>query len=494
MRLLTSYLIPFDRCAKLYADNKLLVTVVMAGLLQFTLFKILYPFPDFFSDSYSYVEAARQRLGANIWPVGYSWFLVLMQPLSHNSLILVFIQYALVIASGFYLYRVMGKIFKPGRFTRKALELFLFYNPLWLYLSNYVSSDALFFAGSMLWFGQLLMIIKGAGKSIIWWHALTVTSLFTLRYNALVYPVVSALAFLMVQRGFRYALRGIGICVLGCLMFAGFTVWQNERLTGVRQFSIFSGWQLANNALYMYPYIHPDKENLPFECRQLDWLTREYFTKLPQQDKHTSPVQGAVFIKNHFGPLKQYLELRRKRLPDAMQGAVGWGSVAPVFKLYGEYLVKSAPLAYAQFYLLPNAGNYFIPPLEKLSVYNMGEGILGAPAVEWFGWKSDRVYSVLPFSFQGYLLFLMPYAFLAVNVLFAIGLLFWVINRGWQTEDRRVLKGLLLIGALLLVNFGFSVLASPIVFRYQVFPMLLLLFLGVYLMEKDMHTATDTLK
>ena len=61
----------------LYVENKI-YSLLMLGmiLLQFIVFKLLYPFPDFFSDSYSYMEAAALHMDVNIWPIGYSKFLL----------------------------------------------------------------------------------------------------------------------------------------------------------------------------------------------------------------------------------------------------------------------------------------------------------------------------------------------------------------------------------------------------------------------------------
>src|SRR5690606_7000897 len=44
-------------------------------LIQFIIFKYLYPFPNFLPDSYSYMEAAFNNQFINMWPIGYSKFL-----------------------------------------------------------------------------------------------------------------------------------------------------------------------------------------------------------------------------------------------------------------------------------------------------------------------------------------------------------------------------------------------------------------------------------
>ncbi len=95
------------------SNRKLLVTAGIATLLQFTVFKFLYPYPDFFSDSYSYIYAASANLDINIWPIGYSKFLYIFHELTHSSLALVAFQY----------------------FFLEISCLFLFFTILYLYIS-----------------------------------------------------------------------------------------------------------------------------------------------------------------------------------------------------------------------------------------------------------------------------------------------------------------------------------------------------------------------
>ncbi|HEV2353921.1 MAG TPA: hypothetical protein VGR89_06750, partial [Puia sp.] len=70
----------------------LIITGIM--LLEFVIFKILYPFPDFFSDSYSYITAAQLHFDVNIWPIGYSRFLAgFRRWVSHSGPALITFQY-----------------------------------------------------------------------------------------------------------------------------------------------------------------------------------------------------------------------------------------------------------------------------------------------------------------------------------------------------------------------------------------------------------------
>src|SRR4051812_14758465 len=68
--------------------------IALGGIVgQLILFKLLYPFADYFSDSYSFIEIAITRDGFNIWPIGYSWFLYLFHFITHSDTAVVVFQY-----------------------------------------------------------------------------------------------------------------------------------------------------------------------------------------------------------------------------------------------------------------------------------------------------------------------------------------------------------------------------------------------------------------
>src|SRR6266567_1792206 len=77
----------------IYGENKIYSLLMLFLMVcQFIVFKLLYPFPDFFSDSYSYLFAAYAHLDTNIWPIGYSKFLSLFHYFTHSAIALNFFQ------------------------------------------------------------------------------------------------------------------------------------------------------------------------------------------------------------------------------------------------------------------------------------------------------------------------------------------------------------------------------------------------------------------
>jgi len=145
-----------------FTDNKVYL-LIMTGilLLEFVIFKILYPFPDFFSDSYSYIRAAYLHLDVNIWPIGYSRFLALFHHwISHSGSALITFQYLAWCFSALFFYFTITYFYPTGKNTRIFLNLFLFFNPLFFYTTNYVTSDILFISMSTVWLTLLIWILN----------------------------------------------------------------------------------------------------------------------------------------------------------------------------------------------------------------------------------------------------------------------------------------------------------------------------------------------
>ncbi|MBS0032053.1 hypothetical protein ACTJJ0_33035 [Chitinophaga sp. 22321] len=459
-----------------------LLVAVFAAIIQLIVFKLCYPFADFFSDSYSYIFAAANRLDVNIWPIGYSKFLWLFHQLTYSDTAVVAFQYLFGQAIALYFFFTLLYFYAPSRQLSNIIFIFLFFNPLFLYLGNYISSDALFLGLSLLWLVQLLWIIHRPRIYQVFVHALLIAILFTLRYNAMFYPLISAVALVISHRKPVWKLCGIAFPLLLILLFVNHTRNSSYTLTGTRQFSIFGGWQMANNALYMYPFI-TENEPPPAECREFDRLVKSYFSLVPEELKTVSPRDGAFYIKYPAAPLKQYLARNVNVTGDKTNGISSWGAVAPVYGTYGKFLITRHPVGFTRYFLLPNTFNYCLPPLEKLEVYNLGEKKVSAIAARWFHYPGTRITAV-SMNIQGAILLLFPAIFLITNLFFIWILVLWIRNRRNRIKDQAFSNALFLVISLLLVNCAFSILASPIVFRYQVFPMIVCLSFSLMMAER----------
>src|SRR5258708_5859384 len=115
--------------------------------------------------------------------------------------------------------------------------------------------------------------------------------------------------------------------------------------------------------------------------------------------------------------------------------------------------------------------NYYVPDPEFLATYNMGKDTVEQIATQWFGYPTQKVKAagrtrdiLVPET--------APIVLAVINLAFSLSYIAFVTLGGFKKCHpyfRRMLVWMLVIW---LTNFVFSVLASPIVLRYQVFPMI----------------------
>jgi hypothetical protein len=441
--------------------------------IQFICFKFFYPFPDFFGDSYNYIDAAVNNLDVNVWPIGYSKFLQIFHWISNSATSLTLVQYFLLEGAFFYLYQTIARWLPTGKGTRIIILVFFFLNPINLYVANYVSSESVFLALSLVWLTALLWVIYKPS----WYHIVILSVVFfiafTIRYNAMYYPLVAMVGFLISKQPVRQKVMGIFLGPLLVIPFIIFSANAAKKLSGTAQFPpIYGGWQWANNAMYFRGFVQEDTTAFPTpQIADLDRIARNFFRKVPPETLDLGPYVGNFFIQQRQAPLRQYI-LKYYKSTESIEA---WAKAAPTLKEYGIWLIKRHPLAFARYYLLLNTKNYFIPPLEKLEVYNLDQPEINTSAAMWFGLFGTEVTTILPRTFQGTFLFFYPYLFLFLNFYFCLALFFFIKKNGFRKSPRSFASIVALITLLLLTNFGFSVFANVIAFRYQLFPMVVLL-------------------
>jgi hypothetical protein len=444
--------------------------ILTVHIMEGFVFKGFYPFMDYFSDSYVYLSTAASGAGVALWPVGYSRFLWLVHQVHYSDVFLFWVQYLLLQVSFLWCVRLLLKVL-PGVYARYWWVLVVVINPLLLYLSNYVSGDALFTALSFLWFSLLLLVIYRPNMYVLLLHGIVLAIAFTVRYNALYFPLVSVIAFLLSKKGKKYIIAGLLLPLVLIACFVQYTRNQTARLTGASQFSVFGGWQLANNALYAYRHVQVDTALFTRQdTRQFHGWMKGYMKWLLKHKGEKTPLyDGAYYLQSSSSPLKVYAGFMSQA-----QGYSGlflyWGKVSPVYADFGSSFIRRYPLSYARWFVLPNTFNMLVPPLEKLEVYNTGRTSAFEVAIRWFHYTGKTIGCAYPKA-GGYILCWVPYFFLLVNLFFVIHLAF-----AWKTmlrlPDKTTKAVCWLVVALWLLNFGFSITASPVVLRYQIFPVL----------------------
>jgi hypothetical protein len=454
-------------------NRKILWLAATAIVIQFTAFKYLYPYASFIhGDSFSYLEAANKNLDINTYMIGYSKFLRLFSVFTSSDTILVAFQYLLIQNSALFLLFTIFYFYKPGKVTQFILLGFVTFNPLFLHLANFVSSDCLFAALSLTWFTLLLWIIHRPTTKILIWQTLILYLVFTIRYNALIYPAIAAMAFGLSSLSLRKKIMGIGIGALLCGLFAYYTSYQYKKLTNYWQYSPFSGWQLTNNAMYAYRYVESaNRKPVPKKFQLFDNMVRAYFDSTRDANKFpTESVVASTFYMWSPGmPMVKYRN-RIFKNDTAATELKKWASMGPFYKAYGLYIIKQYPQEFIKYFLWPNAQKYYAPPIEFMKSFNSGKGIVTPQARDWFEFKTQKITARM--NKKVWVLNFYPILSGIINVVMLFSLLFYTLLKGWQM-DTIIKKGIALGGAVWLLNAVFTISASSAALRFQSFPIIL---------------------
>ncbi len=462
-------------------NRRYLWITLVGSIIQFIILKLLFPFPDFISDSYNYIQSAIFHLNVNLWPIGYAKFLWLVHKIHYSDTFLLATQYAILQSALLYFFYTIACLLRPSRVSLNILFFFLLFNPLFLYMSNCVLSDALFNAITIVWLAQLMWQIFCPRMYHVIVSAVLIGLAFTIRYTAIYYPIIMGLGLLLSRQNPWIKLAGTLAPLMLMIPFVQFTKVQTKAVTGTAEFSVFGGWQIANNALYMYDHIDVDPQQLPPGSVKLDSMVKKYYSTAPDGWFNFEDFPGTFFIKHSDAPLKQYMYKYYEKEADS-SSFLAWGKVSPMYNAYGTYLIKHYPFSFARYYMLLNAKLYFNPFLEKYGSYNVGTDEVDDWAQYWFHYKTTKV-RVVSRSLLGTLFYVYPSVFLVLNIFFT-GIFIWLLASGkWKHLSPSFKKILWLTAGFLLVNFGFSVFATPVVLRYQVIPFALLFIFTWLLLE-----------
>jgi len=490
---------PRDFKQYIWRDNenrKFIFISIIAFFSLYNIFLRCYPYPNFLPDSYSYIDAATQNVNLNMWPVGYSKFLRFLSVFNQTDKGLFFVQYLILITSMLFFLITIRYLINPGKLTIRILFVLLILNPFWLYVSYFVSSDALFASTSLLWLTTLLWIIYFPKKDLILFHGLILFFVFSIRYNALYYPLISATIIILNKSTLKQKLINLSLACIPVLWFIVHTVMLYQEKTSTVQFSPFGGWQLASNALYMYAHVSPKtNQPVPKKLKDLHLLTVKHLDSLNHLPPNKRPDQqlGIYYLWDEKAPLKQYLMIKYKG-DSTTPYLKRWARQAPIYSQYGAWLIKQYPIEFAEFYLLPNLINYYAPSPEFLGTYNMGADTVDPGGVKWFRYKTNKVHG---FSKDKniQLTSIFPPMLAIINIFFITSFIGFIFLNGFKEISINYKKVLWLFISVWLINLAFSVFASPIVLRYQVFPFIFTLTFGgillSFLIKKSFTTQVD---
>lgn len=450
-------------------------------LLQFTIFKYFYPYPNFMQDSYNYLRSAYDNVDANMWPVGYAKLIQFVGFFTHSDTALVFVQYCFYHLCALYFFFTITALRDTSRWVRMIIFAFLFLNPAILYLSNYITSDVYFIGISLVWTSQLFRLVYAPSRLLLLAHLLVLILAYTVRYHALIYPLISVTVLVFCQFSVRVKVGSILTIVFLIAGFMFYTTWQTEKVMGTRQFSAFSGWQMASNAVYAYAHM-PERPELAVPV--------QFAAVHRKVDSYLDSLQSIPMSRRPDGPLMAFYLWDPGSPLQPVPGAVNiadnkahlrqMAAVSPLYNDYGKYLISEYPWAYFRYYLLPNFFQYAYPPPENLIVYNDGRDTVWPVAQAWFGF--NKVYTRTSTREMGMFNYY-PLLMLLIIVLFISGWIGYYAVDGPSFANMRFRYALRIGTFYWLVHYGFSVLASPVVLRYQLFNMLLGVTFGLMLWE-----------
>jgi hypothetical protein len=482
-----------DFLFKNQSNRNVLWMAAAAVVIQLSVFKYLYPYASFIhGDSFSYINAADKNLDINTYPIGYSLFLRLFSVFTKSDTALVVFQYLFIQASSLFLLFTIFYFYKPSKVTQYVLLAFMGFNPLFLHLGNLVSSDCIFAGLSLIWFGLILWIMYRPTTKIIIWHTVVLFIAFTVRYNAVIYPFIATIAIWLSSLPLRKKIVGITAGALLCGLFICYTSYKYKQLTGFWQFSPFSGWLMANNAMYSYRYVQKGNHKpVPKKFQVLDNMIREYFDTTRDVKKHpVEKIQASTFYMWSRGlPLVKYQNKLYPRKDSSVSEFKKWATMGPFYKSYGLYIIRQYPWHFLRYFIWPNANKYYAPPTEFMESYNSGKKHVTEQTKTWFGYKGTKVKTRMS---NGKIWVLEFYPILSgiINAVMLLGLIYFILLKGWRkiTSFNRII----LMGSLMwLLNAVFTICVSSAALRFQSFPVLLTTTFAVLLVDWMIQLITN---
>jgi hypothetical protein len=458
-----------------YRRNR--ITLIIAGVifvLLFAVFKYFYPYASYIhGDSFAYLRAANDNVTLNHYLVGYSKFLRLFNIFSSSDLALTAFQYLFIQSTILFLLFTLFFFYRISHVVQVLLLSFVVLNPLFLHLGNIISSDGFFLALSLLWFTLLLWIIHRPSIKLIVLQAIILFLAFTVRYNALIYPFIGVIAFWLAPLSWKQKLIGGSLGLVFCALFVFYTAYQYKQLTGYWQYSPFSGWQLANNAMYAYRYVDStERKPVPEKFRVLDRMIRDFFdsTRDVKRFPSEAAMASSFYMWSPAAPLMKYSNNLFKN-DTAATDLKKWASTAPFYKEYGILIIRQYAWHFLRYFVWPNAAKYYAPPIEFLENYNSGVNWVTLQAKDWFGYRSQEVKTRMK-SKGTWVLNFYPILTGVINVVMLCCLLSFGILRGWKSSPLFT-KVVIMGGAVWLINAAFTIGASAAALRFQAFPIIL---------------------
>lgn len=465
-------------------NKKKTVVLLSVMILSWIVFKLFYPRIDFNIDSYTYINVAKYYDVISYRPIGYSVFLRLLHFVTTSDYVLATLQYLLFQGASLALFFTVREFYRLERPLEILVLGCILLDPFAFYLSNIVMSDSLFASLSLFWITTLLWLIRRPS----WWLAglqlLLLYLAFYVRYSAMFYPVLAALAFVLTRKNLVFKISGIAATFLLIFLVRAHIKNLTFGLTGKANFTAFTGWQLANNAMHVYLSLPVDTTGFETpEVQDLSHYVQRYFNapddSLYKLAKHCT----CQFMWYKTSPLRLYWRSwATQHYPadtSSYLGMVSWNGLAGIYSSYGKTVIKKHPIAFARYYLWPSAKTFFVSDLDVFQIYNQGHPELLPLGKEWFNLRSVKV-DVCSFTIEAKILAPIPWIFFFLNLLFLAAIVLYFSKRSYWRENPDLTSGMILVALFIAANTCFSIYATPSMLRYQGTQFVLLLIFSPY--------------
>ncbi len=465
--------IPFKQWLVSDKENRRLFRIFLSIIvIQFAVFKFFYPYPNFMPpDSNSYIEAASNNQMINTWAIGYSKFLRIFSTFTRSDWALVIFQYLLIEGSVLYFLFSIRYLLTPAKWVFRILLCLSVLNPLLPHISNFIGSDTLYTALSLIWFTQLCWILYRPGRKLFLFHAVILLFTFMVRYNALYFPVISIIIIgrASIDRKVKWA--GIAAILLLVGIFVGQTEYEYYNKTKTWQFSAFGGWEMSANALYGYAHTEgTDTAKIPVRFRSLHALVNRHMDSIRDLVPRPDREVGIYYLWDFKSPLKVF-EAERWAKDPTTPHFIQWASMGPLYADYGKYLILHHSVPFIQYYLWPNFIRYYCPPTYFMGFYNIREHHVDPVVVKWFGWKSNRISNYFN-DVRIEITEIFPVLLAIINLTFVVCTIAFTILGGFKQCSGLFRQIFWLMFIIWIGNMVFSVFTAPIELRYQLFPMI----------------------
>ena len=467
------------------------------GLLiyHFILIRTFFPYVITIGDGNYYLRAAINNTEISVWPIGYSKLLAWIHAITKSDWAIFCFQYIILEGAVFYFYFTVCYLLRPGKWIRLLIIFCLLMNPFILCFTNYVLTDSLFAALTVLWFTLTMWYLYKPRPILVYTLVVLPFLLFTIRYYAMFYPLITVPIILFSKVHWRIKLSSL---FLGSLLFLAFIRYTENlffKKIGQREFSPFSGWQLAANALIMYRHI-PDREAdaCPPELQPLHQVVLQNLKEMPSPDAYPDNKLQIYFTWNVRSPLLQYSHVYFG--DDATsEDLKNWASMGRLYHDYGAFLIRRHPVAFVRYYVVQGIDWFINPKVDLPNVYPEGGIKIFDRVKDWFGYKSNwlkcttgNMYSIAYF----------PVIINLFNLLLILGIFGFFYCECHKASSAIFNKAVALVAAYWLANFLFIIITAPFVLRYSLSVMILnIVFVPVileriYLSAKKLQNSSFT--